>query len=374
MNLRPITKLSRDRLQGRKVILRLDLNLPLKSNQPADLWRLKRSLPVLRFLRSAGARTLIISHLGRDGDSSLKPVVQELNRWSRVGFAPDLPTAMAMFDQLPRGGLLAAENIRREKGELANDRLWAKKLAAAADLYVNDAFSVCHREHASIVQLPKFLPGYAGPALLDEVKNLSRILRPRRPFVVVLGGAKFSTKLPLLNKLLRSADQIMVGGALAHIFFQQKGLAVGRSFVDVALKLPATTVNSRKILLPLDVVVKNELGASAARQVGKVLSTDTIMDLGPNTLNFWLPLIGRSKLFLWNGPLGYFEEGFGAATARLAKAVGRGGAFSVVGGGDTVAAIAAPPLLAKFDFVSAAGGAMLEFLVRGTLPGLKALE
>lgn len=375
MKLKPITSLSSADLEGKKVILRLDLDLPLQTDgQPSNLLRLERSLPVLKFLQTAGARTLIISHLGHDGSASLEPIIKVLQQSLPVEFVPAFPLALGHLAEVPNGTVVATENLRRIPAEVANDRHWATEVAVSADLYVNEAFAVCHREHASIVQLPKFLPSYAGPALLDEVTNLSRVLTPEWPLTVIVGGAKFGTKLPLLTKFLAPAQNIMVGGALAHVFLKQRGYEIGRSLVDESLTTPEALLNSPKILLPSEVVVKTADQKIINRHLAELLPTDTIVDVGPATVKTWAKLIGASKTILWNGPLGYFEAGFAAGTKKLAELITASSAFSVVGGGDTIAAINSPELLAKFGFVSAAGGAMLQFLSEGTLPGLEALK
>lgn len=375
MKLKPITSLSSADLEGKKVILRLDLDLPIQiDGQPSNLLRLERGLPVLKFLQAAGARTLIISHLGRDGSASLEPIIKVLNHSVLVEFVPAFSLALGRLAEVANGTVVATENIRRLPAEVANDGRWAKAVAASADLYVNEAFAVCHREHASIIQLPKFLPSYVGPALLDEVTNLSRMLKPELPLTVIVGGAKFGTKLPLLTKFLAPAQNIMVGGALAHVFLKQRGYEIGRSLVDESSTIPEVLINSPKILLPSEVVVKTADQKIINRHLAELLPTDTIVDVGPATVETWAKLIGASKTILWNGPLGYFEAGFAAGTKKLAELITASSAFSVVGGGDTIAAIDSPDLLAKFGFVSAAGGAMLQFLSAGTLPGLEALK
>ncbi len=374
MNLPSITQMPVAQLHGKKVLLRLDLDLPLKDHQPSNLLRLERGLSVLKFLQTAGAVVLILAHLGRDGSTSLEPVIKVLQQSLPVEFIPDFRTALQHLAEVVPGTIIATENIRREPGELNNSSEWAKEVAAAADLYVNEAFAVCHRDHASITQLPKFLPRFAGPALLEEVHHLEQVLKPKLPLGFIIGGAKFKTKLGVLNTFSTTADQILVGGALAHVFLHHRGFTVGRSLLDSSIVLPASVLESPKIVLPTDVVVRAEDDEVVAKMISEITPTDTVVDVGPATLEAWGTIIAKSATILWNGPLGYFEEGFAAGTKKLAELITTSSAFSVVGGGDTIAAINSPALLAKFGFVSAAGGAMLQFLSEGTLPGLEALK
>ena len=242
---------------------------------------------------------------------------------------------------------------------MANDPTFARELAALADIFVQDSFDTCHRRHASIVGVPEFLPSYAGLLLEDEIRELSRALRPKHPALAVIGGAKFNTKEPVLATLLKTYDHVFVGGALANDFLKASGQEVGKSFVSNAdLTHIKKLLGNSKLVLPVDSVVIDE----------------KILDHGPNTVALLADLAKRAKTILWNGPLGKYEEGFIDATDAFARAVADSGAYSVVGGGDTIASIEGLGLLPRFSFVSTAGGAMLAFLARGTLPGIEALD
>jgi len=339
---------------GKRVLLRLDLNLPLKDGLVADDYRLRRSLPTLDFLRRAGAKIIALSHLS-DVNASLKPIAEYLNS----KFMP---------------GIEVLENLRRDPGEEKNSAELAKRLAQLGEVFVNDAFSTSHRKHASIVSLPSLLPSYAGLLFEEEVKNLSRLFEAAHPFVVVLGGLKFSTKLPLVQRFLEIADQIFIGGALAHSFFKELGYEIGRSAIDENTQVVRPLLENKKIILPEDVLVENGQRQISVKNVRRVLVEDKIVDCGPEFLKKIEAAVGLAKTLLWNGPLGNFEAGFAQGTEKLAELISHSSAFSVVGGGDTIAAISRLNLFEKFGFVSTGGGAMLDFLATGTLPGIEALS
>ena len=254
--------------------------------------------------------------------------------------------------------LVLLENLRQNKGEKENSEKFAKELSELGDIYVNDAFPVSHREHASIVGIPKFIPGFAGIQLIHEVEELSKAFYPKRPFLFILGGAKFDTKLPLLKKFAHIADNIFVGGALAHNFFVVLGKDIGDSLVsggDYGLK---ELLNTGKIILPDDTIVEDK----------------KIMDAGPITIENLKAKVASSNLILWNGPLGTYERGYTVATLKLAQIIADSGKESIIGGGDTISAVKELNLFDKFTFVSTGGGAMLDFLATGTLPGIEAIK
>jgi phosphoglycerate kinase len=265
------------------------------------------------------------------------------------------------------------ENLRFDEGEKKNDPKFAKALASLGDIYVNDAFSVSHRSHASVVGIPALLPSYAGFQLEREVTNLSKAFSPSHPFLFILGGAKFDTKLPLLSKFIKIADWVFVGGALATDIFKAKGYEVGKSFVSEGDFGLDEYKDNQNLLLPID-LVNQDKKIVKPENFGK---EDSSMDCGPETITMLKEKINSAKMILWNGPLGVYEKGFRDGTLGLAKAIadnhGRG-LISLVGGGDTVAAIAENNDDDKFTFVSTAGGAMLDFLANGTLPGIDVLQ
>jgi phosphoglycerate kinase len=330
-------------LKGKRIILRVDFNVPIKNGKVEDDFRIKASLPTIKFLIKKGAKIILITHLGEDGTESLDPVIKHFFLISKVD-----KNKVTFFD-----------NIRKFPGEIKNDAVFAKKLSTMGDIYVNDAFSVSHREHASLVSLPKYLPSFAGLELEKEVENLSHTFqKPKHPFLFILGGAKFSTKMPLIKKYLKLADYVFVGGALAHDFLKAKGCPIGKSLVSDKNYGIEKLLKNKKLILPTDFIMKDNV----------------IVDIGEETVKNLALLIKKSKLILWNGPLGKYEDGGAKATKKILKLVAISKAESILGGGDTVALINDMKMDKKFSFVSTGGGAMLDFLANGTLPGIKALR
>ena len=348
--------------QNIPILVRAALNVPVENERVVNDYRLRRALPTIRYLTERGARVVLISHLGEQGTETLQPVARALGGLvSGVSFFGETVgvRARAAVRDLAPGTILVLENLRRNYGERANGRAFAEELAALADIFVEDCFDTCHRPHASIVGVPKLLPSYAGFLLEEEVRELSRALAPKQPALAVIGGAKFNTKEAVLTTLLKKYDRVFVGGALANDFLKASGKDVGKSLVS-------ETANSNdikkllanpKLVLPIDSIIKNEV----------------VLDHGPNTVALLATLAQKAKTILWNGPLGNYENGFTGATEGFARAVAASNAYSVVGGGDTVAAIEGLGLLPRFSFVSTGGGAMLQFLASGTLPGIEAL-
>lgn len=361
-------------LRGKKVLLRLDLNVPIDGGLVRDDFRIARSLPTLRMLRERGARTIVVSHIESAGADSLAPVAEYIARSIDIkAFAPSLAEAPEAVRAMRDGDIVILENIRHDAGEKANDQAFARRLASLADIYVNDAFAVSHREHASIVSVPKLLPSFAGPLLAEEIEQLSKAFNPPHPFLFILGGAKFDTKLPLIEKFLGIADHVLIGGALANDIYREKGYEVGQSVVATSrIDLGAIAAN-KKLMVPEDVVVSSAAGR-LTRRATEVRPDEKIMDAGPQSIDDVADLLKTAKFVLWNGPLGLYEKGFTEGTERLARAIAASRARSVIGGGDTIAAVAKIGMLDRFGFVSTGGGAMLEFLAKGTLPGIEALR
>ncbi|MFA5022954.1 MAG: phosphoglycerate kinase [Candidatus Paceibacterota bacterium] len=351
---------------GLVALVRVDFNVPIKKGQVVDAFRIEQSLPTINYLLKNGAKVILMSHLGDDGSASLAPVAKYLNKFfpakliARQGLA-EIDKAFNA-DQV-----VLLENIRREESEKKNDPKFAKELANLADIYVNDAFSVSHRAHASVSAITKYLPSYAGLLFAKELKNLSLALKPKGKFVVILGGLKFQTKIPLIKKFLKTADKIFIGGALANSFMKAMGCDIGNSIADDDIKYIKPFLKNKKIILPADLIWNKK---------------DQIIDIGPESLKQIAQMTKGAKLVLWNGPMGWFELGAKKGTLEVAKIVaracpaksGRSGGKSIVGGGDTLSAIEELKLMNKFTFVSTAGGAMLDFLATGTLPGIKALK
>ncbi len=361
-----INQLKADDLRGKKVLVRVDFNVPIKDGKVSDDYRIERALPTIKFLRDNGAKLLLISHIEtKDVEMpTLRPVFDLLSQQLSLSFTEDCfsDEGRQGIEMLEDGEVILFENIRRYEGEKANDPEFASKLAALADMYVNDAFAVSHREHASIVGVPQHLPHYAGLLLSDEIKHLGISDSTPHPFLFILGGAKFETKLPLIEKFLDRADKMFIGGALANDLLKLKGVDVKESLVSSMSGIVTTSlsaiVSNPKIMLPEDLVWDG----------------DKIMDAGPKDIEALRPHIMGAKYILWNGPLGDYEKGFKEGTIALSKLIGQSSADSVVGGGDTLASIKELGLMDEFTFISTGGGAMLEFLLKGTLIGVEALE
>ncbi len=348
-------------VRGKRVLVRADLNVPLVEGVIADDMRIRVAVPTLELLHQNGAAQIIVlAHLGRPEGKvveslKLAPVEARLRELTKVPFAMH-------------------ENLRFDPREEANDESFAKELAALGDIYINEAFSDAHRAHASIVGIPKFLPGYAGLRFVEEVTKLSEALTPPQGAVAVIGGAKFETKLPLIKKLLQSYERVLVGGALGNDFIKARGLPFGQSLIS-SVGVPPEVASDERVLMPTDAVFI-EVGSNAER-VGSVVdirAVESIIDIGPQTRVAWSDIVSKSSFVLWNGPLGLYEKGYGDGTDAIAEALVKSGIRAAVGGGDTVAAIEK----FKFDpakvFVSTGGGAMLDFLTEGTLPGIEALK
>lgn len=363
-------------LKGKRVVLRLDFNVPIKNGKIVETMRIDRAMPTIEYLLKKKARIIILSHIGKDASSTLKPVVQYLNKFMKVGFVPDFRSEAAhdVVAGLPEGGVVVFENLRIDKREEENSPELAKLLASFGDVYVNDAFAVSHRAHASVVAITKYLPSYLGFLIADEVKHLSLALNPKHPFLFILGGAKFDTKMPLMKKFMKIADHVFVGGILANDFFHDMGLEVGKSFVDTYDFKLTPLLKKGKIILPSDVVVRSEDGKKVAiRKYDAVATTDSIVDVGPETIKNLKPLLAKTKLVVWNGPLGYYEGGYDKGTIALLKAVAESKATSIIGGGDTAVVVDKLGLQKELSFVSTGGGATLDYLAGGKLPGIEAV-
>ncbi len=360
-------------LKGVKVLLLVDFNVPVKNEAVVDDYRIRKTLPTIDHLISKGAIVIMVGHLqSAEGDNLSLEIVsrhmnQKLNR--EVVFIKNFNRAGEMIQNATEGQCYLLENIRYFDGEKKNDPQLSKALASLADIYVNDAFSVSHRPHASVVGVPKLLPSYAGFQLQNEVENLSKAFNPSHPFLFILGGAKFETKLPLLQKFINIADSIFVGGALANDIFKARGYEVGVSKVS-SMEIDPVIVRSDKIMIPVDIMNQDR----AVKNSNTLSKIDKMLDAGPETIKLLGDKIKNSKFILWNGPLGLYEDGYKGATLELAKLIADSDAVSIIGGGDTLAAVAELGLENKFTFVSTAGGAMLDFLAQGTLPGIEALS
>lgn len=390
MTKRSLRDLPRAALDGRRALVRVDFNVPLRDGRVTDTTRLRAAAPTIAYLRAAGARVVLLSHLDRprapDPALSLRHVVREVERvlGTPVEFIPDPATGAAATRHLPRGGVALVENTRFWPGEEANDPAFAAVLAGLGDFYVNDAFGSAHRAHASTAAVAQLLkPAVAGFLMERELRHLGALLaEPARPFVAVLGGAKISGKIDVLRALLARVDELLVGGAMATTFLAARGCSVGGSpveqdKVEVAQALLAQA--GAKLVLPRGVVVAPSLARAAERRevpVERIPADCAVFDIDAATRRDFQARIVAAKTVFWNGPMGVFETPpFDAGTRAVAEAMveaGARGAVTVVGGGDSAAAVAG--LEDRLTHVSTGGGAALEFLEGNPLPGVAALD
>ncbi len=383
---------------GRRVLLRADLNVPMKDGRVTDATRIERLVPTIRELAGAGARVVVMSHFGRpDGrrreDMSLRPLAEALSRalgGMPVAFAPDCvgPEAEAMVGRLADGQVGLLENLRFHAGEEANDPGFAAALARLGDAYVNDAFSAAHRAHASTASLAGLLPCAAGRLMQAELEALSRALEhPRRPLAAIVGGSKVSSKLDLLGNLVARVDLLVIGGGMANTFLFAEGVDIGRSLCERDMAQTARDIArkardaGKRILLPVDAVVASGLGDGAAAstvEIGAIPADRMVLDIGPRSVAAIGEALAQCRTLVWNGPFGAFEHApFDAGTTAVAREVARlvaaGRLDAIAGGGDTVAALAHAGVDGALTYVSTAGGAFLEWLEGKELPGVAAL-
>lgn len=384
-------------VSGKRVLVRVDLNVPMEEGRVTDATRIDRILPTIREIADKGGKVILLAHFGRpkgvDPKRSLKPVAAELaKRLGRpVGFADDCigDSAKRVVEAMKNGDIICLENTRFHKEEEKNESDFVKALAANGDVYVNDAFSAAHRAHASTEGLAKVLSAYAGRTMQAEIEALAKALeQPVRPVLAVVGGAKVSTKLELLGNLVKKVNILVIGGGMANTFLAAKGKAVGKSLCEKDLLDTARNVlNTAKasgceIVLPVDATVASEFKAHAANKVvsvDAVGSDDMILDIGPQSIKTVAAKLVTAKTLVWNGPFGAFElEPFDTGTNAVAREAARltkaGALLSVAGGGDTVAALNHAGAADDFTYVSTAGGAFLEWLEGKPLPGVDALR
>lgn len=390
MYTKDVLKMSDLNLSDKKILMRVDFNVPIADGEVANDARIRASLPAIKQALEAGASVLIVSHLGRpkegeyDRQFSLAPVAKHLSEL----IGQEVPLARDWIDGVDTkpGQAVMCENVRFLKGELDNDDDLARRMATLCNLYVNDAFGTAHRAQASTSGVAKYAPvACAGPLMMAELKALSKALdKPDRPLLAVVGGAKVSTKLTLLDRLLDQVDELIVGGGIANTFMAAAGLPIGNSLHEADLVPAAKDLlakageTGKTIPLPTDVVCAREFKSDAVattKWVDDIEADDLIMDVGPETAKHLALMAEKAGTIIWNGPLGVFEyEQFSAGTRRQAEAIANSQAFSIAGGGDTVAAIAKFGLTDKISYISTGGGAFLAFLQGETLPAIAMLE
>ena len=384
-------------VKGKRVLLRVDLNVPMHDGQVADASRIERNTATITEIADRGGKVILVSHYGRpkgrDPNESLAPVAAAVGRILKrpIAFADDCIGAVAekAVAALKPGEILCLENTRFHKGETKNDPELARALAKLGDLYVDDAFSVAHRAHASVEAIAHLLPAYAGRAMQEELEALERALtRPERPVAAIVGGAKISTKLDLLSNLITQVDTLIIGGGMANTFLAAQGKPVGKSLCENDLIPTAKEILAkakslgRDIVLPVDVVVAQKFAEHVPTRIvatDQVGASDIILDIGPASIKHVVGVLSRVKTLVWNGPFGAFEiKPFDTGTVEVAKAAAEltaaGKLVSIAGGGDTMAALNVAAVTDRFTYVSTAGGAFLEWLEGKTLPGVEVLK
>ncbi|HZJ41366.1 MAG TPA: phosphoglycerate kinase [Candidatus Saccharimonadales bacterium] len=387
MKINSVSRLKK--ITNRKFLVRVDFNVPLEKGKIKDDYKIIAGSETIKHLSAQGAKVIVVTHLGDPGSKfvsalSTAPLAARLAKVMdlKVKFVNAVvgPKVERAISQMQVGEILFLENVRFNSGELKNDKTFAKQLASLADVYVNDAFAVSHRAQASVDAVKDYLPAYAGLLLEQELQALNKIVKPKKPLVVMMGGAKIETKAALIAKLYPRVSHILLGGGLANNFFKFQKLEIGKSLCDtnslsIIKKLLAGKTKNNKIILPVDVVVKSKNGNILAKKINAITKTDCIFDIGPETISLFAQYIKEANTIIWNGPMGKFEDPhFKNGTISLAMVIAarsKGRAYGVAGGGETVEALKMTGMMEYVDWVSTAGGAMLSYLGGALMPGLK---
>ena len=383
-------------LKGKKVLLRVDLNVPIKNGAITETSRIKKVIPTIKLLIEKQAKIIILSHIGRPKGKvtkgmSLEPISKKLASLlsKEVLFNKNLinENTLSEVNNIPNGSIMMLENIRFNEGEESNDNEFSKKISNLGDIYINDAFSVSHRSHASVEGITKYIPSYFGLQITEEINALKKITSEiKKPVTLIIGGSKISTKIKIINNLIKKFNNIIIVGGMANTMLKHTGLKVGKSLCEhnygnlIKEILENSNKYKCKITCPVDVVVsKNVEDMGKDKDIKEIDDDEMILDIGPKTISFIKTIINNSNTVLWNGPAGYFENpNFQNGTKEILEIISQKTTndkiFSVAGGGETVAAINKFNKLNSFTFVSTAGGAFLEYLEGKTLPGIKALN
>ena len=383
-------------LKGKKVLLRVDLNVPIKNGAITESSRIEKIIPTIKLLIEKEAKIIILSHIGRPkgkvvSEMSLEPISKKLADLlnKEVLFNKNIinENTLSEINKISNGSIMMLENIRFNEGEESNDSKFSKKISSLGDIYINDAFSCSHRAHASIEGITKYIPSYFGIQIAEEINALKKITAEiKKPVSLIIGGTKISTKIKIINNLIKKFDHIIIVGGMANTMLKHTGSKVGKSIYerDCGVLIKEILENSKKynckITCPVDVVVsKNLENVGKNKEIKEIEEDDMILDIGPKTISSIKTIINNSNTILWNGPAGYFENpNFQNGTKKILEIISQKTAndniFSVAGGGETVAAINKFKKIDSFTFVSTAGGAFLEFLEGKTLPGIKAIN
>ncbi len=367
-----LTEQNKEEYRGRRIVVRLDLNVPIRDGEIQGDFRLRKSLETIEWLRDAGAQIILLSHIKNKEGSTLLPVFSWLKQQvdNNISFVEDVYNHEIIDTILESGKIVLIENLRNWDGETENHVEFAEYLSSLGEVFVQDAFAVSHRPHASVVGIQKILPTIYGCQIEKEVKALSRIFDPERPLVMIFGGIKFETKLPLIQKYLDDADKLIIVGGMANdVYIDVYGYEIGISMYSEEIDVSFLKGNDR-ILIPEQVSVENRNGDSRVTKVDEIGKEECIMDSHPLGIESFKEVIQNAGTIVWNGPLGWYEKGYDAGTKRMAQMIAESDAYSVVGGGDTIAAIEQLGLQDNFDFLSTGGGAMLEYLEKEGLVGL----
>jgi len=358
-------------LKGKRVLITGSIDVPLDGDFIKEDFRLSRIKPTVEYLKNKKAKIILIGHIGHDVPSSTAPIAEYFGLQYVDSLDPKIINEKV--SALNNGEGMVLKNVRTDEREEKNDESFARELASCADIYVNEDFPTSHRNYVSTCGITKFLPSYAGLEFVEELENLSGALAPAHPFVCIFGGAKADTKIPLVHQFADKADVLFVGGSLANTLFKVKGYETGVSLVDGDMNEAKKVLEYKNILLPVDSVVESA-GKPITKSPDNLDGQDNMMDIGLDTVQKLGAEIAKAKCVLWNGPLGVYEKGYKEGTESVAKILAGSKAKTIIGGGDTITSIKKLGLLDKFTFVSIGGGAMIDYLVEGTLPAIEALK